>query len=54
MEMTKVNGEYYLRSIKPGHWQIAVKSAMPYGNTQLETTVKPGVDTDLGEIRLMR
>jgi len=54
VEMTTVNGEYYLRSINPGHWQISVKSSLPYRNMRDSITVRPGTDTDLGEIRLMR
>jgi hypothetical protein len=52
LEMTNVDGEYYLRSINSGHWQINVESAMPYKSIQYKITVKPGADTDLGEIRL--
>ena len=54
LEMTNVHGEYYLRSINPGHWQIVVTSTLPYRNTQRGMTVKPGTDTDLGEIRLQQ
>ena len=54
LEMTNVNGQYYLRSINPGHWQIVVKSILPYRDRQYEMTVKPGTDKDLGEIRLQQ
>src|ERR1700743_2821676 len=53
LEMTDVNGEYFLRSIKPGHWQLSVEANAPYRNTRFEVSdVKPGMDKDLGEIRL--
>jgi hypothetical protein len=52
VEMTKVDGEYYLRFINPGHWQVSVKTKEPYANAQYEMDVKPGADRDLGAIRL--
>ena len=55
IEMMNVNGEYFLRSINPGHWQISVEANQPYQNTRFDISeVKPGVDLDLGEIRLKR
>lgn len=52
VEMSNINGEYYLRSISPGYWRIAVKAKAPYEDAGYETTVRPGTDTDLGQIRL--
>ncbi len=52
MEMTRGQGEYYLRSINPGQWQLSVEANAPYLDTRYEVTVKPGADRDLGEIRL--
>lgn len=52
VEMTVVDGEYYLRSINPGEWQLSVEANAPYRDTRYEVTVRPGADRDLGEIRL--
>lgn len=52
LEMTKVQGEYYLRSINPGNWQVSVEANTPYKDCRYEMRVKPGIDKDLGEIRL--
>jgi hypothetical protein len=54
LEMTHINGEYYLREIRPGHWQINVKPTLPYNSVQWQMTVKPGTDIDLGEIPLRK
>ena len=54
-EMMNVNGEYILRSINPGHWQLSVESNAPYRDARFDIDdVKPGSDMDLGEIRLTR
>jgi hypothetical protein len=54
IEMMNVNGEYYLRSINPGHWEVSVDAKAPYHGTRFEVTdMQPGTDRDLGEIRLM-
>ena len=52
VEMTNVHGEYYLPSINPGFWQVSVEANAPYKDSRYEMTVKPGIDKDLGEIRL--
>jgi hypothetical protein len=52
VQMTNVHGEYYLRSINPGYWQVSVEANAPYQDSHYEMTVKPGIDKDLGEIRL--
>ena len=55
IEMMNINGEYFLRSINPGNWQISVEANAPYQNTRFEISeVKPGVDMDLGEVRLRK
>lgn len=55
IEMMNVNGEYIVRSINPGPWQISVEAAGPYRNAHFNlSNVKPGTDLDLGEIRLRK
>jgi len=55
IEMTNVNGEYFLRSINPGHWKVSVEANEPYRNTRFDISeVKPGTDVDLGEVRLRK
>jgi hypothetical protein len=53
--MMNINGEYILRSINPGRWEISVEANEPYSNTRFNVSdVKPGTDVDLGEIRLLK
>ncbi|MBS1664480.1 MAG: hypothetical protein JST68_25770 [Bacteroidetes bacterium] len=53
LEMINVNGEYFLRSITPGKWQVSVEAAQPFKNERIKAgEIKPGIDEDLGEIRL--
>ena len=55
MEMLNVNGEYILRSINPGHWQVSVQANSRYQNVRYDVNqVNPGTDADLGEIRLQK
>lgn len=55
VEMMNINGEYLLRSINPGHWQISVEANEPFQNSRFDIgEVKPGLDVDLGEIRLKK
>lgn len=55
IEMTNVNGEYILRSINPGHWQLSVQANEPFRDVRYNVNdVKPGTDIDLGEIRLRK
>jgi hypothetical protein len=55
IEMTNMNGQYILRSVNPGHWQISVEANAPYQDARFNVSdVKPGTDMDLGEIRLRR
>ncbi len=54
VEMTNIHGEYYIRSINPGSWQISVETREPYRNIRFPAIeLKPGIDRDLGEIRLV-
>ncbi|HXO77764.1 MAG TPA: hypothetical protein VN824_21065, partial [Puia sp.] len=53
IEMTDVNGEFFLRSIKPGQWRVSVEAMEPFKDVQFNVgDIKPGFDRDLGEIRL--
>ena len=53
--MLNINGEYYLHSINPGHWQVAVEANEPFRNVRYEVNdIRPGTERDLGEIRLQR
>jgi hypothetical protein len=55
VQMTNVNGEYILRSVRPGYWQVSVEANEPYRNACYQAgDLKPGMDRDLGEIRLMK
>ncbi|WP_188927888.1 hypothetical protein [Puia dinghuensis] len=54
-EMINVNGEYFIRSINPGHWQVSVEANEPFRNARFDINdIKPGTDIDLGEIRLQK
>jgi hypothetical protein len=53
MEMMKINGEYILRSVKPGYWQVLVEANQPYRDARFTVhDIRPGTDRDLGVIRL--
>jgi hypothetical protein len=53
LEMMNMNGQYFLRTINPGRWQISVEANTPYRDARFNVgDVKPGTDMDLGEIRL--
>jgi len=55
IEMMNVDGEFYLRSINPGHWEVSVDAKAPYHATRFVVTdMLPGTDRDLGEIRLRK
>jgi hypothetical protein len=55
IEMTNMNGQFILRSVNPGHWQISVEANAPYQDARFNLSdVKPGTDMDLGQIRLRR
>ena len=55
IEMMNVNGEYYLRSINPGHWEVSIDARAPYHAARFNVTdMRPGTDRDLGEFRLTR
>ena len=53
VEMSDVNGEFFLRAINPGQWKISVKANEPYKSARFDVgDVQPGFDKDLGEIHL--
>ena len=55
VEMMNSNGEYILRSINPGKWEISVEANEPFQNTRFDVKeVKPGMDIDLGEVYLRK
>ena len=55
IKMIEVNGEYILRSIKPGYWQVSVEANQPYQDARFMVhDIKPGTDRDLGVIRLRK
>ncbi|HEV2481384.1 MAG TPA: hypothetical protein VGS79_17045 [Puia sp.] len=55
LEMTNVNGEYILRSINPGFWQLAVEANAPYRDARFDINdIRSGTDVDLGAIRLRK
>ena len=55
IEMMHVNGEYILRSVRPGYWQVSVEANEPYRNAWFRIkNIRPGMDMDLGQIRLMK
>lgn len=54
-EMMSVNGEYILRSINPGHWQLSVEANAPYQDAHLDLNdLEPGANLDLGAIHLRK
>lgn len=55
VQMTNVNGEFILRSVKPGNWEVSVEANTPYRNASFQSgDLKPGIDRDLGIVHLMR
>ncbi len=53
IEMSNVNGDFFIRSINPGQWQVSVEANEPFKNVRFSVNdIKPGFDRDLGEIRL--
>ena len=53
IRMVGVDGQYYLSTMNPGRWQIIIEAKRPYVNTCFEeVTIGPGMEIDLGEIRL--
>ena len=55
IEMININGEYLLRSINPGYWQVSVEANRPFRSVQFNSgNIQPGIDKDLGEIRLQK
>jgi hypothetical protein len=55
IKMTGINGEYYLSTVNPGRWQIHVEAKKPYQNARFkEVNIGPGVEKDLGEMKLQK
>src|ERR1700709_1615358 len=53
IEMTNVNGEFFLRSIRPGQWRVSIEAIRSFKNVEFNVDdIKPGFDRDLGVIRL--
>ena len=52
LEMTNMNGVYFLRGVNPGRWQVWVRAAAPYQDLRYDLMAGPGGDLDLGELRL--
>jgi len=52
LEMTRMNGIYFVRWINPGHWEVLVKASAPNRDCRYNLTAGPGGDFDLGEIHL--
>lgn len=47
------NGLYYINELPAGRWLIRIDAKTPYRNTNLDIVdIKPGIEKDLGEIRL--
>jgi hypothetical protein len=54
LEMTHVNGIFFVRGINPGHWQVLVTAAAPFRDQRYDLTVLRGSDADLGEMTLVQ
>jgi hypothetical protein len=54
LEMTNMNGVYFLRSVNPGRWQVWIRATPPYKDLRYDLTAGAGGDADLGDIRLMQ
>lgn len=53
VRMFENDGVYYISALHPGNWRIAIDAKKPYRNASVEATdIRPGVEMDLGEIRL--
>lgn len=47
------DGLYYISTLHPGNWRIAIDAKKPYRNASVEAgDIRPGTEMDLGEIRL--
>ena len=50
VQMTNVNGEYILRSVRPGYWRVSVEANGPYRNVSYQAgDLRPGMDRDLAD-----
>ena len=55
IKMTGIDGEYYLPAVNPGRWQVHVEAKKPYRNASFEeVTIGPGVEKDLGDMKLRK
>lgn len=55
IKMAGVDGEYYLSTVNPGHWQVHVVAKRPYKNASFkEVNIGPGIEKDLGQISLIK
>lgn len=49
------NGQYFVNEIPSGNWLIRVDAKKPYRIMNVEVAdVRPGIEKDLGEIRLIK
>ncbi len=47
------DGLYYISALHPGNWRIVIDAKKPYRNASVEAAdIRPGIEMDLGEIRL--
>ncbi len=55
IKMAGGEGQYYLSDVSPGHWQVHVTAKRPYQDLSFgEVYLAPGVEKDLGEVKLSR
>jgi len=47
-----IQGHDSVEMTNPGYWQVSIEANAPYRDSRYEMTVRPGIDKDLGEIRL--
>src|SRR5450432_1659237 len=53
IRMLGSDGLYYINELPAGRWLIRIDAKRPYRDTNLEVAdIKPGIEKDLGEIRL--
>lgn len=53
IQMIGSEGDYYLNTPRPGHWQVLIEAKKPYKDVNFWVyDMRPGTDKDMGEIRL--
>jgi len=53
MRLPGNDGLYYISTLHPGNWRISIDAKKPYRNVCVAAEdIRPGVELDLGEIRL--